>query len=241
MKIDLAIMSSNDDPMYLDFWPVVSRQWKEKLGVDPVLLYFGTGNPSEEYGIVVNMGTDYENIPLATCWARYWYPSLYSDKVSIITDIDMIPLSRQYFIDQIKDFPDSAYIHLNPCIETYTRLPSCYHVAKGSTFKELLKLHDSFRDSYNNLLSHYFDNSTCYVKGGNEKWCYDEYYATSVLMKQRDRIALMPREGGESGRRIDRTNWIYDNQLLSEGYYFDSHSLRPYSKYKEEIDKLMHF
>ena len=29
MKIDYVIVSSDDNPMYLDFWPIVSKIWKK--------------------------------------------------------------------------------------------------------------------------------------------------------------------------------------------------------------------
>lgn len=240
MKIDFAIMSSDDNPVYLDFWQPVSKVWREKFNITPILLYFGNGNPSEEHGVVIRMGTNFENIPLASCWARYWFTSTLHDKVSIISDIDMIPMSEWYFKHQIEHYPEDSYIHLNPCIDTYTRLPSCYHVARGDVFKKVLGLHDTFEESYSDLLNSYFDNSTCYLKGGNDKWCYDEYYATDKILKGNyEKLFLIPRSGGQSGHRIDRTDWNYDERLFNAGYYYDSHSLRPYKEHKHLIDKLL--
>ena len=31
MKIDYVILGSNTNPYYLDFWPIVSKIWKEKF------------------------------------------------------------------------------------------------------------------------------------------------------------------------------------------------------------------
>jgi hypothetical protein len=36
-KIDYVIMGSNRNPLYLDFWPVVSKVWKEIFEITPVL------------------------------------------------------------------------------------------------------------------------------------------------------------------------------------------------------------
>ena len=55
MIVDYAVMASDDNELYLDFWLPVSKLWKERIGVTPVLLYFGDGNPSDEYGIVIKM------------------------------------------------------------------------------------------------------------------------------------------------------------------------------------------
>lgn len=240
MRIDYAVMSSDDNELYLDFWLPVSKLWKERIGITPVLLYFGDGSPSEEYGIVIKMNKNVTNLPLATCWARYWWAGQQKDAITIITDIDMLPFSTWYFKYQLERFSNDKYVHINPCIDTYSRLPSCYHVASGNTYKELLQLPDTFEESYNILLNQYFDNSTCYVKGGNNLWCYDEYYASELLLKSKsDKLVLVNRIGGQSGHRIDRTDWNYDIEKLKAGYYYDSHSIRPYKDNKALIDKLI--
>ncbi|GIR20026.1 hypothetical protein CM15mP35_02870 [bacterium] len=40
MNIDKVILSSNDNPEYLDFWPIVSEAWIN-IGVTPILFYTG--------------------------------------------------------------------------------------------------------------------------------------------------------------------------------------------------------
>lgn len=238
MKIGYAVVASDDNPMYLDFWPIVSKLWK-RLGITPVLLYFGNGKPSEEHGVVLRM-LQREDLPLATCWARYWFAahSENADETIIISDIDMLPFSRWYFVDQLEKFDDNEYVHLNPCIETYTRLPSCYHVAKGSRFKEMLELPDDFDESFRVLKSQNYNNENDYKATGHRQWCYDEFYASELLLKK-DSVLMLKRDGGESGHRIDRTNWVYDeNKMRAEGYY-DSHSIRPYAENKQQIDKLI--
>mgnify|MGYP003471627216 FL=1 len=238
MIVDYAVMASDDNELYLDFWLPVSKLWKERIGVTPVLLYFGEGNPSEEYGIVVKMKSN-KNLPLATCWARYWWAGQQEDKVTIISDIDMLPFSSWYLTEQVSRFDNDKYIHINPCIDTYSRLPSCYHIASGYSYKKALQLHDNFQDSLDYLLSQRYDNSTCYIKGvGNDKWCYDEYHATELLLKYKDLI-MVNRIGGQSGHRIDRTDWTYDIDKIKSGYYYDSHSIRPYKQNKYAIDKLI--
>ena len=44
MKIDTVILSSNDNPNYIQFWPIVSEAWS-LMGVEPILIY--TGNKIE--------------------------------------------------------------------------------------------------------------------------------------------------------------------------------------------------
>ena len=40
MKIDTVILSSNDNPNYIQFWPIVSEAWS-LMGVEPILIYTG--------------------------------------------------------------------------------------------------------------------------------------------------------------------------------------------------------
>ena len=37
MKIDKVVMGSNSNPYYFDFWPIVSKIWKVKFKIEPVL------------------------------------------------------------------------------------------------------------------------------------------------------------------------------------------------------------
>lgn len=238
MKIEYAVMSSDDNPLYLDFWDVVAPLWG-KLKITPVLLYFGEGNPSKEHGIVVKMKSDV-NIPLATCWARYWWVAQQGISVSIITDIDMLPLSDFYFNSQLQKYSDDKYVHINPCIDTYSRLPSCYHIANGYTFSKVLEIEKDWNESYSKLLKQKFDNKECFIQGGNELWCYDEFYATEKILNDKSgRVILTNRTGGQSGHRIDRTDWNIDDDKLKSGYYYDCHSARPYSQFKEDIDYII--
>jgi len=239
MKIQKVIHSSDDNPMYLDFWPIVSKVWKKFFNIEPVLLYFGNQNISNEFGTIIKI-PKIDNIPIAiqTLWSRYWYPQNEPETTFMISDIDMIPLSKWYFIENIKNINDDKYVHINPCIESYGMLPSCYHIAKGKIFKDKLHLQDNFKDSINTLLSFFNGKSDTNHPSLDFGWFYDEKYATHQLLSDQNDLILLPRPQGQEGRRIDRSFWNYDSELLKQGYYYDSHSVRPYSLYKKHIDEL---
>ena len=65
MKIDYAIMSSTTNPYYLDFWPIISKIWKVKFNITPILFLVGDSSikPTEEYGKVVHFNP-VSDIPL---------------------------------------------------------------------------------------------------------------------------------------------------------------------------------
>lgn len=240
MKIDKVILSSDDNATYLDFWPIVSRIWRLKFNIEPVLLYFGdnASNISSEYGDIIKCDIDNTKpISIQVLWARYFFPSLDPESTCLISDIDMLPLSKYFFIDKIKDVHEDKYVHLNPCIETYGLISSCYHVAKGKNYKKILELPDTWRESLDQVVNSGFGRNV----NGNPLWFADEEYATNKILnnKNKDQIVYLPREGGQNGRRIDRLDWKYYKDLISKEYYFDCHSLRPYSQYKKEIDDVV--
>ena len=44
MKPDIVTFSCNGLPMYSDFWNPISKFWKTKFGIHPVLAYCGQEN-----------------------------------------------------------------------------------------------------------------------------------------------------------------------------------------------------
>lgn len=241
MLINYAIHSSDSNQMYLDFWPVVSEIWKKKFSIVPVLIFIDDEDITVDnsYGIIIRL-KPIKDIPihLQTQIVRFWATTLFLNETSIICDIDMLPLSNDYFVDSIAKFPQESYIHLNPCFETYGRLPSCYHVAQGSTFKSVLDIDEDWEIFLKKILT-----NDKYAKNlGHDKyaWFADELYSTDKVLSYVDKknIHFVKRKGGQNGFRLDRGNWIYSKMLLKADYYFDAHSIRPYSLYAEEIEKV---
>lgn len=229
MKIDLAIHSSDSNPFYLDFWPLVSRVWKEVFGIDPILLYIDENHDipiDETYGKVIKM-KPIDGVPkyLQCLWIRYWWPSQVPDTICMISDIDMFPLSRQYFINQISNISNDKYVHLNP---SHKYLPSCYHIAKGHLFKKVLSLHDSWEDSVKYL--HSLDNGTSHstiIAKDMQHWGADEHYATEKIRSYEDQTLFVFLK--RNWERIDRSNWRYIPDYIRRDIYADAHSIRPYS------------
>jgi hypothetical protein len=249
MKIKYAIHSSDSNSFYIDFWPLVSKVWKLKFNIEPILIYIDENKNleiDETYGRVIRIDV-VKNIPnyLQNLWVRYWYPMNFPNEVSIISDIDMFPISKKYFIDNLKEIEDHKYLHINPLSNTLPHpptLPSCYHVAMGYKFKEVLKLDEKWEDSIHKLYElNLGSDHSMYGENliGKDQWYADERYATHLIndYDKKEDIVLLSRENGVSANRIDRSYWSYDINDFEK--YIDSHSIRPYSKYKSNIDFLV--
>lgn len=230
MKIDICLMSCDDNPLYLDFWSTVSKVWKVRFNITPILIYFGDKLLNKEFGQVVYQ-SPIKNTPLdiQCLWARYYYTSKFLDKTCIISDIDMFPISRFYFQKQIEHLDSYSYVHLysNSGREM---LPSCYHIALGKTFKDFLELPDTFEESIQKITEFGKD----VYRESSSYWFVDEIYATHLL-KAKDIIGL----NRPDNSRLDRTNWIQPTNKSDLEKYVDSHSVRPYKDYKLNIDTLV--
>jgi len=249
MIINKVIMSSDDNPMYLDFWPIVSKIWKLKFNIEPILLYFGNNIDSIpcEYGTIIKM-TTLNTLPISTqtqC-ARIWYAGQCNDEIVMTSDIDMLPISINYFINSIENISNDKYVHLNP-INNNTYYPICYHIAKSNTFKNILDLSDSFEQFINDLIlfSKGKEHLTSSFEGMIFKghfWALDEIFISHKLndyKENNDNTIIHLNRDTTKNNRIDRSYWKYDIDSLNDDLYFDCHSIRPYNSYKNIIDTLV--
>ena len=246
-------MSCDDKKYYLDFWNLVSKVWKKKFNIHPVLILFGDKKElgvSEEYGTVIEFQTKDDVLShIQAQWARYWFPQTEPDTTWLISDIDMFPISKNYFIDSLIGVRDDAFINLNANQDYF---PACYNGGKGSTFKEVLELPDTWEESINEInersklinFDHTPENFNIFQPETPkmENWGIDESFSIEKIMKFEDksRIIRVQRPGGFCARRLDRSNWELDDIKVLSEWYNDCHSIRPYnSSHKPEIDRLV--
>jgi hypothetical protein len=247
MKIEKVIHASNDEPFYLDFWPLVSKIWKQKFNIEPILLYFGNQKIDETYGKVIKM-EQIDGVPLNTqCQiSRYWIPITEPNTTWMTSDIDMFPISKQYFVNQLIDIPDDKFVNINPKRgETHPHIhySCCYNIAKGKTFSEILNLSSSWKEF---VSSGFWKNNTHDHKPDGlgkvcNHWGADEMWSSSLInsFPNQDRIIRRYRDGSQSSHRIDRLSWRWSDDKVKTEDYYDCHSIRPYKVYKESIDRLI--
>lgn len=227
MKIDIAIMSADDSCSYTQFWEPVSLVWNVKFGIRPKLIYFGDKELSTKYGDVVKVDP-LDKIPLyfQSVWARFWYTTLEPELVHITSDIDMFPVSKKFFINDLYQYSGDLYVHLRGA---WRPLPACYHAAKGKVFKEVLSFPDTFKESCEEV---FYSDCHSFFHNGNAKWGLDESYTTDKLLNSKNsKVVLMNRGlGGTTGRKVPGRNL--------EGIA-DYHSDRPYSSKRKNIDSFI--
>ena len=237
MKIDKVLHASDDNKTYLDFWPVVSKLWAEVFRIKPVLLYFGDKDVDDTYGEIIRLKGKHEN-HLNTLCSRYWFPSTEPETTFMISDIDMLPMSKFFFIDQIKDIDSEKYVHLSG---HFRPIPSCYHIAKGKNFKDVLGISGGLDDYIDANIRNHAGGTHGVFDNQFKHWGTDEHYGTSkiepLLKTSPDKFVILNRE--PIVNRLDRSNWSYSEEGILQNKYYDCHSIRPYLDHKQEIDKVV--
>jgi hypothetical protein len=238
MKLDIVIHSSDSNPMYLDFWPLVSKVWNIRFGLRPLLVYIDEDHTipiDTTYGDVIKM-KPLPDIPkyLQCQCVRFWIATQYPDKICMTSDIDMFPVSKAYFLDTLAGVPNDKYVHLNANMTTLTGyliyLPVCYHVAKGSLFRKVHDIEPSWPEFMGKLnriaaVPNRYNQSVEFLKD-KPQWGIDEDYTTERILSYPDRsLFLMV---NRTHARIDRSDWKWTEEDIKADVYADSHSIRPY-------------
>ncbi len=235
MKINRVILSSNESKEYLDFWPIVSLAWK-KIGIEPTLIYTGVEPIASKNFININVS----NIDTAFLSqnVRLLAPSLFPKDVCIISDIDDMPLSQDYFQDNIKKFDDDKFIIYRPDAVPKNMISIMWNAALGKTWGEIFEI-KNIDDIKNTLINWYPSN---YIVRG-ENWYFDQ-----LMLKERienfrksspDRVV----ELSDEITGFNRLNRSKLKRRFSKFYYegnnySDFHMPRPYKKYKKLINRV---
>jgi len=270
MKIDKVIVSC-DDSHYQYFWPVVAQVCKKVLNITPVLFRVGEHDSdfySDGNGIVKYV-KKLDSIPTSTQGQllRLFATKFFPDQVCLISDIDMMLLSKEYFIENLKQYSEDSYVILTSdgydlerkeCRDLFDFqvYPICYHAAKGKIFTEILEIEDSFEEFVNKVFNFRVNNK--------KEWYSDEIYLSSKINEKHEKYEFHKLKRGYEENfyvptRIEKYNFPvdfrandemretnlrvgnYDKEKLNNGYYIDCHCVRPYGWYDKEIWEVANF
>lgn len=243
LKIDRVILSTNNNPMYIEFWPSISKAWTKLIGIRPTLALIADKSVEidETLGDVIRF-EPIEGIPTSfqAQVIRLLLPAYFEDEVSILSDIDMLPINKEYFTNSASHVPDDCFVVYRDGFYSRhgynTVYPICYVAAKGKTFKEVFKIKD-IKDIPQIIKEWYANAEPHPVAFG---WICDERMLFEYLTHWKEKEMRLVKLGQDiEHTRLSRLCWGYDKDLLRKNFYNDAHLLRPYSIYKNECDELM--
>lgn len=213
----VVIFSSDDNLDYSEFAPLVSEMW-ETLGFEPFYAKIG----SEDFPLIEGVESS-----LQAQIVRLYAPKLFPDRVVLISDIDMLPFNQNYFWSKLPKKRDDIVIYSSDAYDG-KRYPMCYISAYGKTFSSISL------DDENETWEEFVLRLNSLGLG----WNTDELYITERIDNSNVNTVKYNRgwEHGMAKNRLDRVYW-----QLRDLSYIDAHCPRPYSKHKDEIDKLKSF
>ncbi len=240
MKIDTVILSSNDNPDYIQFWPIVSEAWT-LMGVEPILIYTGEQKLNLK-GNVINFYSKNMDSSFVAQNIRILYPSLLDGNTCIVSDIDNLPLSKNYFVNSVLNFNDNSFIIYRPDACPPNMISMMWNAANSSTWKEIFNI-DSEKNIEKNLKKWY---TRKYAIEGTA-WYTDQIklrkYVNKFSKKNKSRIVeLNDNELGfyrfNRNRLEKHLNMINENPNLK---FTDFHMPRPFNEYEELINKVFDY
>ena len=256
MKIDRVILSTNANPAYSDFWPIVAKAW-QKWGIKPTLAFICDRKIKldETLGDVIKF-EPIQEIPISiqTQTIRLLIPCLFKNDVCIISDIDVLPISKKYFINSIVDVPNDKFVIYN---DTHTSCdilisPMCFNAAQGKIFQEIFKINNkeeipkTIKYWWNELtlkklplLSSIFAKDKIKFETISFLKSTDERMLALHLQKWPEFSRNTVNLGYHHDRIIDKNCWKYDTKLLKDEFYTWAHLPLPYKNHKKLNDQLL--
>ena len=228
MKLNRAILSANDNPKYLDFWPYVSKAWRDLIGVEPVLFFIGEASrvlELSQYGQVIQVPEDplWDIVNQAQS-IRLWAGTKFPDDTIIMSDLDMLPISKKYYMEHLPEIPDNFFVsYTSDVLEHgfYRRrpmLPMCYLAGKGSTFNEILDINENTSWEYFMLKM----KQANYGHGTDQQY----FYAQFLKWQHKTNRYVGLRRGWIDGKiarnRLDKVRWPENDNYTTEEM-FDCH------------------
>jgi len=237
MQLTYAVVSSNSNPEYLDFWPYVAKMW-QRIGLEPVLFYIDKEAPKEnvaEYGRVIFLESipEWDIAQQAQC-IRFWAAKVL-DNPFIISDIDMLPISKDYYINEALKIGHRGIISYSSDIIKYRwyrtnpQYPMCYLAGDPLSFTQLLDLNDTDHKSFLRRLMR------MNIRFGTDQ----KFFYNQSLRKPEISIKHLERgwiEEKYATKRLDKAVWPKSGYNAEE--YIDCHLPRPLSVNKEMCREL---
>jgi hypothetical protein len=255
MKITCAVVASDDNPLYIQFWPSVKRAWREVVGIPVKLILVAEKVPDEWKDdpdiILFAPIPEIHSAFIAQC-VRLFYPALLGEAAGeeggiVISDMDMIPTSRAYYHASVADCPDEAFVNYRDEIYGGQEYPMCYNAALPAVWGNVFGI-TSLQDIKDKLQALYA--TTTYTgEHGGLGWGTDQLYLRRVLSEwqtKSDHNQLVLLRDFQTGfRRLDRIDGDIlhlsaGRKILIQNHaYGDFHMLRPYEQYKSINDEIL--
>lgn len=256
MKLSCALVVCNENPSYLEFWPIVKKAWQEIVGIPVLLVYVGHELPPQLEG-----DTSVVCFPPIPMWhtatqaqcLRLLFPALIQcDGAILISDMDMIPLQPQWFHDTIEPFSNDSWVSYRESLGN--QIVMCYCAATAQTWGDLFSVR-SMEDIQMKLQEWATKWHTDGHRGG-QGWTTDQEILFQTVSdaevdgRMEKRLCILPDPYHHVCPRPDRLDraipdeWIQFPPIVKNALkakqFIDFH-MPPYGTFQENLERICDF
>ena len=253
------IIVSSDDSDFLNFWPIVAKAWNKFLPNAKITLAFVTNRDLEDpiFKKISSFGEVYifpkdPSIPSANqakiC--RHVLACFFKNEVSMIEDIDTIPLQSDFVTNLSKEYEDGKILFVGNEVYNNTpdegKIPISNMTGNGIEFSYLFDPSSSiesflvgnkfsedvfimWKDWKNLNVFDHKESLTNVPDATGLNGFSDESMIRAIIHKSNayNRIKKIGRDVDIRDRWIDRSWWGVDGNKLESNYYVLCNFLRP--------------
>ena len=246
MKIDIVLTSSDTSDHYLRLYPHIHKIWKEKFGLECKLILIANKIPDflSKYNSSIILFPPIPGVHTAFIAQviRILYPCL-CNKVVLVTDVDIFPISKSYFIDSIASISNDKFVSYRSDCLNRKMISICFNVAHSDIWKGIFEINTI--DEITNTIKTWYNTLSLYNGKKNcEGWFTDQQKLYEYVMKWNKGIVLLS-DNNLKFNRLDKRQRSYIisniNKVkydIKNGMYTDFHCIKPYSRYKGLITDL---
>jgi len=219
IKVNHVVLSSNSSPTFLNFWPLVSRVWKESLDVDPILVFLYKEKKYEKliprleiFGQVIPIMTESQApIQNQAKLARWYVASKLNGNFVTVDDIDSIFTSMSFLSEKLRHFEPDKLLGIGS--EVYGgsdlgKFPASSLSGYSQQFANFFSIKDD--EKFENFVSRM---SNIQIIDGKENpfnrfsKFSDESLIRSLRKASNQEIKVIERNLNFESECIDRLNW----------------------------------
>ena len=239
MKVGTILVATDTNPLYCDFIPSFVAAWTTLVPEADLCIVLIADEIPERFHPYAKHIRLVKPIPglhtafQAQCIRLLAPRDITRDEGVLITDMDMLPMNRSYYVDSIREAPSDAFVvYRDVCLPT--EISMCYTIAHPRTWASMVG-----SESSETALRTWYATTSYSGDHGGRGWNTDQL----ILVDRFNRWTgpkVVLNDTLTRFARLDRAHppaWFQDRHRLHDcirrGVFADYHCLRPYTQYRE--------
>jgi hypothetical protein len=251
-RLGRALTACDLNAEYLGYWPSMRRAWLEIVGIEPLLVLIANEDdiPAElrrDELVVTFAPLEGVHTALQAQCIRLLYPAVVdTTEAVLITDIDLYPLRRSYYLDPIRGLDGRFFVSYRDTRIDKLEIVMPYNAARPATWGELFDV--SSVDDVRARLAEWTRGLEYDGRRAWPGWYTDQKILYRTLMEwpeRRNRWWLLD-DDYTRHRQLDRLELQHEPGLserrekgIRRGEYSDYVCLFPYGEHRDVSDRVL--